>query len=287
VGRGVFVLGMHRSGTSAATRLINLLGVPTCVEKDLFPPSEDSPRGNWESVSLTAFNDRLLGALGFDWTCPVSLARGWENDPGLGWLYHEAAELFPQVVPGDRWVWKDPRNCVVFPFWRRGLAVRPVVVLVHRNPLEIARSLDARGGLGKLHALALWERYLRLALVAISGLPTLVTGYAALLGDPVRWGERVGEFLTRSGVATGRADEADVLRFVDRGLQHARATPVELAADRALSEPQRALHAALERARGAHAVFETPTLPAETASTETLLSERRRAVRTHPSWVGA
>jgi len=287
VSRGVFVLGMHRSGTSVATRLINLVGVPTCVEHDLFPPSKDNPHGNWESASLTAFNDRLLGALGCDWTCPVSLTSGWENDPWLGWLYDEAADLFPQVVPNDQWVWKDPRNCVVFPFWRRSLAMQPVVVLVHRNPLEIAWSLEARGNFEQLHSLALWERYLRLGVAAISGLPTLVTDYTAVLEDPIGWCEHVARFLTSLGIATGVPRRADVLRFVDRGLQHARATAADLGADRAVSDSQRALLAALEALRGAHEAFVPPTLPPETALTETLLAERRRAVRAHPTWTGA
>lgn len=285
--RGVFVFGMHRSGTSAATRLINLLGVPTCVAHDLFPPSKDNPRGNWESASLTAFNDRLLGALGCDWTCPVSLTAGWENDPWLGWLYEEAADLFPQVLPSDQWVWKDPRNCVVFPFWRQSLAMQPVVVLVHRNPLEIAWSLEARGHFEKLHSLALWERYLRLGVVAISGLPTLVTDYKAVLEDPIGWCERAARFLTSLGITTGAPRPADVLSFVDRGLQHARATVADLAADGAVSSSQRDLLAALEALRGAHEVFLPPTLPPETALTETLLAERRRAVRARPTWTGA
>ena len=70
---GVFVLGMHRSGTSAATRLVNLLGLPTCIEDDMFPPSFDNPKRNWESMSLTAFNDRVLETLGCDWSCPVAV----------------------------------------------------------------------------------------------------------------------------------------------------------------------------------------------------------------------
>ena len=41
--RGVFVLGMHRSGTSAAARLVNLLGVPTCVEEDLLRTTRGQP----------------------------------------------------------------------------------------------------------------------------------------------------------------------------------------------------------------------------------------------------
>ena len=59
--QGVFVLGMHRSGTSAAARLVNFLGIPTCVDEDLLPTTEDNPKGFWESASLAALNDLTEG----------------------------------------------------------------------------------------------------------------------------------------------------------------------------------------------------------------------------------
>ena len=78
---GVFVLGMHRSGTSVATRLINLLGVPAPIEEDLLPPDRGNPTGYWESSSLVAYNDRLLEVLGSEMTCPEAFGPGWERDP--------------------------------------------------------------------------------------------------------------------------------------------------------------------------------------------------------------
>ena len=77
------MLGMHRSGTSAATRLISLLGLETPSGDDLVPPSRKNPKGYWESMSLVAFNIRLLEAIGSDFTCPVPLAPGWHEDPRL------------------------------------------------------------------------------------------------------------------------------------------------------------------------------------------------------------
>lgn len=56
----VLVLGMHRSGTSALTRCINLLGVPLGVADDLMPTGEANPRGYWESASLTRVSGELV-----------------------------------------------------------------------------------------------------------------------------------------------------------------------------------------------------------------------------------
>ncbi len=62
-GRSVVVLGMHRSGTSVLTRVINLLGLQLCREDDIYT-APDNPTGHWESVSLVAFNNRLIDVLG-------------------------------------------------------------------------------------------------------------------------------------------------------------------------------------------------------------------------------
>jgi len=273
--RGVFVLGMHRSGTSAATRLVNFLGIPTCVEDDLLPGTDDNPRGYWESGSLTAFNDRILGTFESDWSCPPELDPGWENDPVLAALRSEAPALFSRVFPPEPWVWKDPRNCITLPFWTAALDVEPVVVLVHRNPLEIAASLGARDGLGKVHCLALWERYLQSCLLAVSGLPTLVTTYDEILDDPRAWCEVVRDFLGGVGVTTGEL-EPSALEYVDTKLRHARLSHEDVVRDPAVSSAQRELHGVLESLRAAHDTLTVPGLPDETPTTEALLAERRR-----------
>jgi hypothetical protein len=275
--KGVFVLGMHRSGTSAAARLVNLLGVPTCVEGDLLRMTDDNPRGYWESASMTAFNDRLLDALGCDWSCPVEVAPGWERDEALVALRAEAVDLFSTVFPTEQWVWKDPRNCVTFAFWASSLDVHPVVVLLNRNPLEIAESLRARDDLGALYSLALWERSLRACLASIAGLPTLVTDYDSLLSDPLGWSEGVRAFLAGAGVESGSLREEDARSFVEPALRHASFTADDLRAAPGISHPQLLLYDALEELRGAHDGLPEVPLPDETPTTEALLAVRRAA----------
>ena len=78
---GVFVLGMHRSGTSLLARLLNLLGCK--LPKDLLGANESNPSGHWESLKAIEINDALLRALG----------RRWDDVRELpaGWMQHEAA----------------------------------------------------------------------------------------------------------------------------------------------------------------------------------------------------
>src|ERR1019366_5453403 len=109
-GGSVVILGMHRSGTSVLTRVVNLLGLPLC-HRDELHTAPDNPTGHWESVSLTAFNDPLLKALGGRHDAPPHVDDGWEKRQGVANLYSEAAAVFSRVYATKTWVWKDPRTC--------------------------------------------------------------------------------------------------------------------------------------------------------------------------------
>jgi hypothetical protein len=277
---GVFVLGMHRSGTSAVTRLISLLGLHTPPEEDLVQPSAKNPKGYWESESLVAFNERLLWTVDCDIGCPLALEPGWEHDPRLDPLRDEARRVFREVFPRPPWVWKDPRHCLAFAFWRSVLEVDPIVVLVNRNPFEITTSaLRVRSEQGKVYALALWERYLRQALTQMTGLPVFVTNYADALSAPLAWCEQAHSFLTGAGVPALAHRDGDVLAFIDPELRHAEFTRTDFLDDSDVSDAQRGLFVALAELEGRHDAFSAPVLPDETPTTEALLAERRRALQ--------
>jgi hypothetical protein len=280
VDAGVFVLGMHRSGTSAVTRLLSLLGPRTPPGHDLVQPTEKNPKGYWESETLVAFNERLLWAIDCDIDCPLPLEPGWESDPRLDDLRAEAPAILRSVFTSAPWVWKDPRLCLAFAFWRDALAVRPSVVLVNRNPLEItASALRIRSEQGQVYALALWERYLRQALTQSAGLPTFVTPYTDVLTDPVAWCARAHAFLASADVPSHPPREDEVLEFIDCGLRHTTFTSDDFAGDPTVSPQQRTLFAAIEELEGPHERFEPPELPPETPTTEALLAERRRGLK--------
>ena len=69
----ILILGMHRSGTSALTRVLNLCGVDLGTR--LIPPAAgNNENGFWEHVDAVDMHERLLLQLGRSW----SDARGRE-----------------------------------------------------------------------------------------------------------------------------------------------------------------------------------------------------------------
>src|SRR5438046_10404908 len=63
--RAFVVVGMHRSGTSAMTRTLSLLGA--ALPEHLMPAADSNPAGHWEPQSVTNLNDEILQALDSEW----------------------------------------------------------------------------------------------------------------------------------------------------------------------------------------------------------------------------
>ena len=63
----VFIIGMHRSGTSALGGALESLGLT--VGKTVMPPhaGQGNPRGYYENLSLTELHDEFLKSIGSVW----------------------------------------------------------------------------------------------------------------------------------------------------------------------------------------------------------------------------
>jgi hypothetical protein len=272
----ILVAGMHRSGTSAVCRVINLLGAAVAHPDDLLGATPSNPRGHWESASLVRINDEALRLLGGFWWCPPAAREGqWETD-GHRTLRPRAAEALRAAHPREPWVWKDPRLCLTLPFWRPLLPAPACVVLVLRDPSEIAASLAARDRGDTDRALMLWERSMHHLLPALQGLPVATVRYATLLADPDGTTATLRARLADAGIALDEPPPGAVAAFVSPALrnQHAAA-----GAELPLSGPQARLRAMLAELPDYQPAFVPPRLPGETPGNDRgFLELRTRAL---------
>ncbi len=276
---GVFVLGMHRSGTSMTAQLISLLGIPLSLSHDVMSrPVPDNPKDYWESAALTSFNERLLRRLGGDTWNPPALEEGWEHavDPDVR---VGAVETFRSVYSTKQWMWKDPRNCLALPFWVDVLEAEAICVAVYRNPLEVAASLAARDGLTKPTGLAFWELYNRALLRNLSRRPVLITSYEDILDDRGLFMRSAAKFLRSHGVDVREVPTRMLDEVVDPDLRSTRSASSELDLDGTVSPSHKDLYVALESIRGVHDAFDPPTLPEPT-------DWIRHLVEQHASYMG-
>jgi hypothetical protein len=261
---------MHRSGTSATTRVIDLLGVPV-ARHGLLPEDDFNPAGYWEVAPLMRLNEHLLGRLGGSWRSPPPLENLAAADRLLGDGRDAAEREFRAFHPGPQWVWKDPRNCLLLGFWRKALAEPVVVVYVHRAPDEVIASLHGYG-LTAPAAAALWERYVRSARLLACDVPSIVVDYGRLAESPEETVEKLAAFLGSHGAQLDPAGAPRAAGSVQGELRRRRSGSGGLTARSRLSREQSAMASMLSDAAKEGAPLSVVSPRAETRATWRLLS---------------
>lgn len=178
----VCITGMHRSGTSMVAHLLSKAGLNLGPEAALMPATAENPAGYWEHRDFTALNDDILSHLGGGWDCPPPLTADW-SDPALAALRPRAETLIAGLASSPPWGWKDPRSSLTLPFWQTLLDPLKVVLVV-RNPLEVASSLRERNGLSFALGLTLWRLSYERALAAAPPADRVLTHFDAYFADP-------------------------------------------------------------------------------------------------------
>jgi len=221
--RAVLVIGMHRSGTSALARGLQMLGV--YLGNNFLDTRPDNPTGYWEDKNIYELNERLLAALGLKWEEVALIDDTRWHRPQVEVLRAEAVEyLRSEFVRHPLWGFKDPRTIRLLPFWQsvlRRLDVHERYLVVIRNPRSVAQSLLKRHGMDEITAHFLWLVYMVPYLSEIAGKPFIVADYDMVMADPRQQIERIARGLKiplDEGVTA--AIEQFANDFLDPNLRH-------------------------------------------------------------------
>jgi hypothetical protein len=235
------VLGMHRSGTSALTRVLSLCGA--VLPRHLIPASEGNERGYFESQTIWRYHEQLLEEAGTSWHDPSHFPPAWFATPAAeDWVQRMAEAVRHEFGDSPVFVLKDPRLCRLLPFWRRVLdavGAEPRCVVPLRHPREVAASLVRSEGLAESHALLLWLDYLLTAERDSRDLPRSFVLFPRLLEDWRAVLARLSDELGYSFPRTSREAQAEIEAFLTPDLRHQRA---------GAGEPSAPLHPWLETA---------------------------------------
>lgn len=162
----LIVIGMHRSGTSIVTRLLERGGLYA--------------GGSWldenhESIYFTRANRAMCGegpylVHDYGWTAPksddfIAARRGYAERAA-----RNVSAFFADRTGQTAWGWKDPRNALTLPVW---LSIYPNAKVLHlvRDGRAVALSLAERDSLDVSFGLALWAHYAARAEDAMEPLP--------------------------------------------------------------------------------------------------------------------
>jgi len=180
-----FVLGMHRSGTSALSGVLNLLGLE--FGSDLMKATKGNPKGHFENMLVYKLNEKILKESAFSWDSyyfdfdKISLTKKEQ--------YVEEAKklILSEFNSSDKFVIKDPRICLLFPIWEEAcmaLSIDIKIILPYRNPLEVAESLQKRNGFSLSKGYLLWLKHFLWAEYYARPYEHMFTSFEELLNEP-------------------------------------------------------------------------------------------------------
>jgi lipopolysaccharide biosynthesis protein len=234
----VLVLGMHRSGTSALTRTLSLLGCQ--LPRYLMGAAEGNDAGHWEPYNLVSYNDRLLESLHSNW-------HDWKplDLTGIPVGHRQQAQKdIRNIIDKDYgdsslFVVKDPRICRFPSFFIEAVeesGVKVVPVLIVRNPLEVSASLESRTafwpqGFTAADCALLWLSHVLESERDTRGLDRAVVAYDALLAD---WRSVTAKVSDQTGLRFPVSSEEAaplVQEFLRGGLRHHAKTADDVALD--------------------------------------------------------
>ena len=226
----LLVLGMHRSGTSALARLVNVMGAD--FPKQMVGPGVGNESGHFEPERLVALNNMILaeaGSYSGDFR-RLDLSR---MAPGRVKYFFDRVKviIMDDFDESKLFILKDPRICRFVASYVRLLAQMEIAVspiIPYRNPLEVADSLAARDDMMKVTSLLLWLRHVLDAENGTRGLTRSFVNYDRLVSSG---SEALRDMEQQLGIAWPRRLEetsAEIDKAVRRDLRHHKRDPCEL-----------------------------------------------------------
>ena len=218
----IIVLGAHRSGTSALTRLLSMVGAT--LPRRLMGAGPGNPTGHWEPVRLVEYHDQLMSELDsswYDWS-PLDLKK--LSVARRERVANDIAEIVAEDFGNSTLaVVKDPRISRfpgAFIEAVKSAGWSPVVVLAYRNPLDVVASLIKRDvfwpeGYDRTDAALIWLSHMLESEKAARELPRAIVSYEAVVADPVKaLAGVVGELKIRAP-KTVKELAGDITGFID------------------------------------------------------------------------
>lgn len=145
----IIIIGMHRSGTTMLTKLLEQFGLFVGYKK----------RKNFESTYFQKLNKWLLFQANTSWDFPSNIK--YIDEDYLNCvrpiILNHLSSLFRIEYLGlkkaikykslnelpFKWAWKDPVNSITIDVWK-AIFPEAKIIYVYRNPIDVAQSLKIR-----------------------------------------------------------------------------------------------------------------------------------------------
>lgn len=233
----VVVVGMHRSGTSALGGVLARLGCDT--PQDPIEAAPMNAKGFYESNKIVLMNDAILHSAGSTWFTWQEFNQAWFKSPKAT-DYKQLAVANLKEVYGDSsmLVLKDPRICLLVPFWDNVFEMAdytPKYIHTHRHPFEVAQSLSKWWGYDPAYSQLLWLRYVLDSESATRGKVRYFTSFDNVMQDWPNVAQQASKTLDLVWPKKSDRTISEIDQFLDSNLRSVGAQNVQMMGDRRLT----------------------------------------------------
>ena len=219
----ILVVGPGRSGTSAITRGLMVLGVD--LGTNLMPAQTGvNNKGFWEDLDIYGLNLEVFEEVKSTWhsLAPIDIANAQTGKieelslKAVGILQRKMANTFLFGL-------KDPQITRILPFWIDiigRISASAYFLIACRNPLSVARSLSQYTGLEMEQCFAIWFQFTLDSLQKTPPSHRLVVSYEGLMENPGTQLKRISKLLGLEFDEFGEIFNEYALDFLDVDLQH-------------------------------------------------------------------
>lgn len=218
--RLILVLGMKRSGTSALTKGLEVMGVS--LGNRLMPPSSVNEKGFWEDLDFHALNLEMLNSFKNRLRRIAPLTEEETTSLLKSTYWARASQLLLEKIPQDQPLGlKVPTFSILLPFWEKvfeenGVALSIIIAL--RNPISVALSAERCFSDPQEKSFWIWISSMLSSLLNSENSERILVDYDELIKNPSYQMERIATALNLK-INNGLLQEYSH-HFIDSSLRH-------------------------------------------------------------------
>jgi hypothetical protein len=220
--KSIIIVGMHRSGTSAASGELSRLGV--FMGKDLLEAKEGiNEKGYGENVKIIDLNEEIFDGMHSSWDDPMGLIKQ-QSLTKLSESFDDKAEalLIEEYQHKKLWGMKDPRVSILLPFWKKALSnigCEVNYLFIIRHPNEVVKSLVKRNGFSEKKGLILWLNYNLSTYLHTTSQNRIILNFDDVISSPADVEQRLKEHFNLEFPSTEKEF------FIERSLKNQESNP--------------------------------------------------------------
>ncbi len=229
----IFVLGMHRSGTSAMAGALQTLGLE--LGGNLIAGNRYNPQGYFEHREAVNISNDLLAAMYTTWDNIVPLPKNWEEAPNMEpFAKRMRAFLLQHFEATDTLGIKDPRLGITLPLWQRVLDELGIIhkyIVLLRHPTEICQSMAFRDQMSKEKVLMMWMNIMLTIEQVTQNHPTVWVEFEDLLTSPLTEVRRISQLIDITFSLPEDQHQAQLDEFLNPSLKHYAALQTDISSN--------------------------------------------------------